>query len=616
MDSLIRLRQMRQSELSGYFASLFPSFLMEYGSTAYYLNTNPSGYTTAENLTGYLAKNETGQFYSISNPSGYLTASDIDYSSYVTLTQTGLFYSSSNPSGYVTTGQTGNFATTGFVNTFSTGKFIQLRDPNYQGEDLTNILMYWNSSGYLEHSLVPGEGTFIVKHNGWNPIEFSVTEPCYFRTPDNGKYIYLNGSEMVGFILTDCNLNNTGNFLINSQTGNFVNTQFNQTVSGEKTFTSPILASNVNSTGAFSNLSLEGYNIILNGRGIQLNSTDQPFSLNIGADSSFTLLSDADINISTSDGTYGDIKVTSAKNLELNVTGLTTLNGYTVITSQDTGIFVAVSQTGNFITNTQTGQFYPRSGNPSNFISTSQTGNFVTTNQTGNFITSNQTGNFITNAQTGVFLTSSALTPYTLNSNTGNFITNSQTGIFVTTSQTGIFYPNTNPSGYINTASYNALDRKVYSFFLNPTESFIYTNVGAYLNKSDPPVGGGTAIKKAYNADTSPYISNSHDIALIPTGVTGYALNLNFFTTGIVSSANYFVWILQGLNDDSSQWYDIKSLNYNPYMTGAGSGNKIQRIYYTGLFSPTGKVSMNSRIAFQQTYPLDIYYLGGRCDFF
>lgn len=43
------------------------------GTGDYYPNSNPSGFITTGNLTGYLPLSQTGNFYPASNPSGFLT---------------------------------------------------------------------------------------------------------------------------------------------------------------------------------------------------------------------------------------------------------------------------------------------------------------------------------------------------------------------------------------------------------------------------------------------------------------------------------------------------------------------------------------------------------------
>ena len=146
-DSSIRIRQINQSELSGYLATVILGYLSQTGtltgsfypllqnpsgyeisgafisqqdldsaivqltslvSQNYYPNTNPSGFISNINTGGFLTTGQTGNFTGIfypltTNPSGYITTGQ-------TGNLTGVFYPlNTNPSGFITTGQTGNF---------------------------------------------------------------------------------------------------------------------------------------------------------------------------------------------------------------------------------------------------------------------------------------------------------------------------------------------------------------------------------------------------------------------------------------------------------------------------------------------------------------------------
>lgn len=110
-DSLVRTKQLNQPELSGYIVDVFLKYLKSGTVTGiatntgqltgqfYPLRTNPSGYLTTGNLTGYAS-------------TSYVTSSDSSILAYVDNT----FYPLSNPSGFITSGDWSGLGT-------STGDF-------------------------------------------------------------------------------------------------------------------------------------------------------------------------------------------------------------------------------------------------------------------------------------------------------------------------------------------------------------------------------------------------------------------------------------------------------------------------------------------------------------
>ena len=151
---------------------------------AFYPRSNPSGFITGVNLSGYvtgdvvrpsetgsfITASQTGAFYASSNPSGFITG--VNLSGYVTgdvvrPSQTGAFYPSSNPSGFITgvdlsayvTGSVVRPSDTGnFITTAQTGAFYPIGNPSgyITGLDLSNystISFSTGISGYLQNQV-------------------------------------------------------------------------------------------------------------------------------------------------------------------------------------------------------------------------------------------------------------------------------------------------------------------------------------------------------------------------------------------------------------------------------------------------------------------------------
>lgn len=214
-----------------------------------------------------------------------------------------------------------------------------------------------------------------------------------------------------------------------SNTGGFLDTGSNQTVSSLKNFT---VRPTVNGTGVL----LSGESAIntgsLTGAFYPLNANPSGYITGVDL-SSYVLKSSTGIFVTT--GETG-VFVTSFQTGQFVSTGATgDFATGSVVRPSETGVFVTVSQTGQFVSTGSTGNFVTGS-----VVRPSETGDFITTSQTGQFVGTGATGSFVTSSSTGAFLTTGAADGrYALQSATGSFITTGQTGQFVSTGATGIF---------------------------------------------------------------------------------------------------------------------------------------------------------------------------------
>lgn len=322
-----------------------------------------------------------------------------------------------------------------------------------------------------------------------------------------------------------------------SNTGGFLDTGSNQTVSSLKNFT---VRPTVNGTG-----------VLLNGEAVNAASTGTltgafyPLNANpsgyiTGVDlSSYVLKSSTGIFVTTgetgvfvtsfqtgqfvSTGATGDFATGSVVRPSETGAFLTTgaADGRYTLQSA-TGIFVTTGQTGNFVTVSQTGQF----------VSTGATGQFVTgsvvrPSETGVFVTVSQTGQFVSTGSTGNFVTGSVVRP----SETGDFITTSQTGQFVGTGATGSFVTSSSTGAFLTTG---AADGRY--ALQSATGSFITTGqTGQFV--STGATGNFVTGSVVRPSETGAFVTNSQTGAFLTTGAADnrYALQSNtgvFVTTG------------------------------------------------------------------------------------
>ncbi len=139
-DSLIRLRQINRSEISGlildvaianHFSSGILSGTGNLTGAFYPLNSNPSGYIVN---SGFITTGQTGNF---------VDDGDLAINIGNTLTTvSNLYYLNSNPSGFVTTGQTGLFLTSA-----QTGNYILSGLPNTTFNKITATTIVISGSG-------------------------------------------------------------------------------------------------------------------------------------------------------------------------------------------------------------------------------------------------------------------------------------------------------------------------------------------------------------------------------------------------------------------------------------------------------------------------------------
>ena len=190
--------------LSGVSGELFHNTFgdLQGGSANQYYHLSSGQYF---NLTtgSVIRPSETGAFYPRSNPSGYITG--VDLSGYVTgdvvrPSQTGAFYPTTNPSGYITGVDLSSYATIGFVTGIS----------GYLQPQITNLN---NQTGsYVTGNVVrPSEtGVFVTQ---------SQTGQFYAASNPSG---FITGVDLSGYVTgAVVRPSETGVFITQSQTGQF-----------------------------------------------------------------------------------------------------------------------------------------------------------------------------------------------------------------------------------------------------------------------------------------------------------------------------------------------------------------------------------------------------------
>jgi len=311
------------------------NFITTSQTGAFYPLSNPSGFITGVDLSGYvtgdvvrpsqtgnfITTSQTGAFYPRSNPSGFITGVDLsnyvtgavvrpsETGSFVTASQTGDFYPSSNPSGFITGVDLSGYITGDVVRPSQTGNFVTISQTGdfYAASNPSGFITGMDLSAYVTGQVVrPSEtGNFITtsQTGGF----YAASNPSGFITGvDLSSYAtkaYVTGAS--GSLQIQINSLNgqTGSYVLASQTGNFIT---------------------VDQTGAFYPRS-------------------NPSGFITGVDLS---------NYSTISYTTG-----ISGSLQLQINNL----------ASQTGSYVLKNQTGDFITSSQTGAFYPAS-NPSGFI--------------------------------------------------------------------------------------------------------------------------------------------------------------------------------------------------------------------------------------------------------
>ena len=372
-----------------------------------------------------------------------------------------------------------------------------------------------------------------------------------------------------------------------SNTGGFLDTGSNQTVSSLKNFT---VRPTVNGTGVL----LSGESAIntgsLTGAFYPLNANPSGYITGVDL-SSYVLKSSTGIFVTTgetgvfvtssqtgqfvSTGATGDFATGSVVRPSETGAFLTTgaADGRYTLQSA-TGIFITTGQTGNFVTVSQTGQFVS-TGSTGNFVTgsvvrPSETGDFITTSQTGQFVGTGATGSFVTSSSTGAFLTTGAAdNRYALQSNTGVFVTTGQTGQFVTgsvvrPSETGQFAVNSQVVFITGNQDVSG----VKSFYSRPTVN----GTGVLLSgeaAGAANTGELTGVFYPLNSNPSGYITgvdlSSYATTVYVTGISGHlqtqitSLNDqtgNYVTGNVVRPSETGVFITTG---QTGQFYPISN---------------------------------------------------------
>lgn len=198
---------------------------------AFYPASNPSGFITGVNLSGYvtgqvvrpsetgnfITASQTGQFYPNNNPSGFITG--VDLSGYVTgevirPSQTGDFYPRSNPSGFITGVDLSGYVTGAVVRPSETGSFLTTGQTGdfYPRSNPSGFITGINLSGYVTGEVVrPSEtGNFIT----------TAQTGAFYPTSNPSGFI--TGVNLSGYVTGDVvRPSETGNFITSSQTGAF-----------------------------------------------------------------------------------------------------------------------------------------------------------------------------------------------------------------------------------------------------------------------------------------------------------------------------------------------------------------------------------------------------------
>lgn len=402
-----------------------------------------------------------------------------------------------------------------------------------------------------------------------------------------------------------------------SNTGGFLDTGSNQTVSSLKNFT---VRPTVNGTGVL----LSGESAIntgsLTGAFYPLNANPSGYITGVDL-SSYVLKSSTGIFVTTgetgvfvtssqtgqfvSTGATGDFATGSVVRPSETGAFLTTgaADGRYTLQSA-TGIFVTTGQTGNFVTVSQTGQFVS-TGSTGNFVTgsvvrPSETGDFITTSQTGQFVGTGATGSFVTSSSTGAFLTTGAAdNRYALQSNTGVFVTTGQTGQFVTgsvvrPSETGQFV-STSETG---------------NFAVNSQVVFITGNqdVSGVKNFYSRPTVNGTGVllsgEAAGAANTGSLTGVFYPLNSNPSGyITGVDLSSYATTVYVTGISGHLQTQITSLNDQTGN-----------YVTGS-----VVRPSETGVFITTGQTGQFYPISNPSGFlvsgsPVDLVHLYAKND--
>lgn len=205
----------------------------------YYLNSNPSGYITGFNSGLYLLKsdtgnysnyfllrNETGQFYPVSNPQQYIKSGEV----------ISVFYLNTNPSGYISNS---GFALISFITGISGNLQLQI------------------------NSIVGGTGNFYLASNPQQYIKSGDVSVLYYTKNNESGFLNNLSGLSTGYIqnisgVLSTRIASTGSNL-QTQINNFgpyaniVHTTGNESITGIKTFNSPIalnIITGINNSGS------------------------------------------------------------------------------------------------------------------------------------------------------------------------------------------------------------------------------------------------------------------------------------------------------------------------------------------------------------------------------
>jgi hypothetical protein len=245
----------------------------------------------------------------------------------------------------------------------------------------------------------------------------------------------------------------------------------------------------------------------------------------------------------------------------LLVTGSGTINGFSIITANQTSSFVQNNQTGSFVQNSQT----------SSFVLNSQTGSFVTNSQTSSFVQNNQTSSFVTNNQTSSFVQNSQTSSFVTNSQTGSFILNSQTGSFVQNSQTSSFVLNSATASMLQPYVLTSVTSSMLNpYVLTSSTSSMTVLSSSYAATSSRTISSSYSITASYYIETDP-VFTSRSASLATTGS-----NIFIGNQTITGSVN-----LTGSLNQTGNYIHTGSVYH--------SGSK----FLTGVFSQTGSLSIS-----------------------
>lgn len=574
------------------------------GQTGTFITSSQTGiFVTTGNTGNFITTSQTGIFVTTGNTGSFITTS-----------QTGVFVTTGNTGSFITTSQTGAFSTTGHLHT----GYITTGAADLRYASIATGAFLTTGAADARYALATATGSFIVSgqtgifvttgqtgqfYAATNPLQFISTGNAdlrYAQTGQTGTFIttaqtgqfYASANPLqfistgnadlryativhlhTGYITTGAadvryalsnatgsfiTTSQTGVFVTTGQTGNFVTTSGYQTIYGEKVFydnagqiklntlvgslydASSVLSVDWPSrllTDAGDNPTLDWQNCLLQANGAWTRANWKTGLL------------------------YSESGIESLDWFRHILTGTwsaggLTINGNSVVTTNQTGVFVITGNTGNFITASQTGQFYAAT-NPSQFVSTGSadiryalataTGSFVVTGNTGNFVTASQTGRFVDtgshqtvggtktfNNQT-VFnygdgppftvLTTSAVTnlnsdlldglhasSFALTSATGSFITTSQTGVFVTTGNTGNFITTSQTGVFVTTGNTGSFITTSQTGSFAPALTAVYTTgnqniTGVKTFDGGISTRGTVTIKNMNGADVVGYLN-------------------------------------------------------------------------------------------------------------